>query len=136
MLSSYEPNSIVHYLQNGGYKAKLEADDDGDPVIRTGVDGIDFNVYFYGCKKNQKCSEIQFSAGFDYPDGKGPNLEKMNSWNREWRFSRAFLDEEQDPIFRMDIMSADDGQISPYTFRSYLALWRNELAEFKRHISQ
>ncbi|NOT41566.1 MAG: YbjN domain-containing protein [Alphaproteobacteria bacterium] len=78
----------------------LSKDADGDPKVTSKVGALHFQVYFYNCK-NGRCAEIQFSKGFDVPDG--VTVEKLNEWNRDFRFGRAFADKENDPWVQMDV---------------------------------
>lgn len=132
-LSSHEPQSIAQFLQAEGYKAKIDKDGDGDPMIRSGADGLNFFIYFYGCENHSRCKDVQFSVGFDTADGKGPSLEKINEWNHRWRFSRAFLDKENDPMLQMDVMFSG-GEMSQQMFRENLDMWTDVLGKFKTHI--
>ena len=132
-LSSYDPASIVAFLQKEGYRAKLEKDGEGDPVIRSGAAGTDFSIFFYGCEKHEKCDELQFSSGFDFDSGKEPGLEKINAWNSKYRYARAYADDEKDPMLDMD-MTFPEGRMPEKMFRAYLEMWTDQLGDFKEHI--
>jgi hypothetical protein len=92
---------VAAVLQDRGYKAEIGKDNEGDPKIRSGVQGTNFNIYFYGCHKSPRCVSIEFSLGF-HIDG-GLKLEQVNGWNRRNRFGRAYLDDENDPWIEMDL---------------------------------
>jgi hypothetical protein len=91
---------VVAWLQGEGYKAVLEKDSQGDPLIRSAAQGIDFNIYFYDCEKG-RCKALQFSSGFDLKAG--TTLAKVNQWNKEQRYMKSFMDEEDDPYVQYDV---------------------------------
>jgi hypothetical protein len=73
---------------------------DGDPMITGVSDGTKFLVFFYGCTNGANCESIQFYTGF--MDTK-MDAAKMNEWNAKYRFTRAYIDDEDDPVIQMDI---------------------------------
>ena len=131
MVRAQDPGSLVRALQQGGYAAKLGVDKVGDPMITSGVGGTTFQIFFYNCTKNKDCATVQFHSGYDL---KTPvSLDKLNEWNRNKRFGRAFLDSENDPILEMDV-DLDDGGISPLLFIDNIEFWTSILGNFERHI--
>jgi len=94
---------VAKVLQDQGYRAEITTDSAGDPLIESGVDGTHFSVYFYGCagEEEPRCNAIQFMAAFDLEDG--TSFERINLWNREHRFGRGYLDDENDPFVEMDL---------------------------------
>lgn len=94
---------VARVLQDKGFRAEVTVDSVGDPLINSAADGTNFRVYFYGCAGDDepRCTAIQFMAGFDLEDGM--SLERINLWNREHRFGRGYLDEENDPFLEMDV---------------------------------
>ena len=92
---------VVEALQAKGYRAQLTKDSAGDPMIESGLDGSTFRVLFYSCRAGGRCASIQFAWALDMPNGM--DLRKINLWNREKRFGRAYLDDENDPFLEMDV---------------------------------
>jgi hypothetical protein len=92
---------VAAVLQAKGYRAEIGKDNDGDPKVHSGAQGVGFDIYFYGCHKGPRCSSIQFTAGF-HVEG-GMTLERINQWNRNNRFGRAYLDDVNDPFIEMDL---------------------------------
>jgi len=131
MVKAQEPESVVHALQQAGYAAKLGADDTGDPMISSGVDGSQFKVFFYNCTDHEQCATVQFHIGFDLKENIG--LARINEWNRTQRFGRAYLDAENDPILQMDV-DLDDGGLSMALFTDNLEFWSSVVGKFKGHI--
>lgn len=131
VFSASQPQVLSTYLQDRGYRALLETDSQGDPVIRSSAAGVDFSIYFYGCDGGQNCTTISFSAGFDLIDG--TTAEVMNEWNRANRFAYAYIDDEGDPFLNYDVTFADGG-LPPATFGSAIDIWDARLSDFLQHI--
>lgn len=93
---------VAKALLDKGYKAEVTTDSAGDPMIRSSADGSNFRILFYSCKNSgPRCVSITFSAGFDLD--KGLSYSRINEWNSEKRFGRAYLDDEMDPYVQMDV---------------------------------
>lgn len=90
---------LVQILQDAGYKAKLDTDSDGDPLVRTSMDGLDVTIFTYDCEK-RRCGSLQLSVGIDLPHGTTAAV--VNKFNTDYRYARAFLDDENDPYLRFD----------------------------------
>ena len=84
-----------------GYgSASLTTQSNGDPQITGKINGITYQVYFRNCTNNTDCEDLNFYLGF--LDIK-PTLEVINDWNLNKRFSRAYLDQDQDACVEMDL---------------------------------
>ena len=93
---------VVAALQDKGYRAELTTDSTGDPMIQSAAEGVNFRVYFYGCDGDPaRCGAIQLVAAFDLEEGLA--LDRINLWNREHRFGRGYLDDDNDPWVEMDV---------------------------------
>lgn len=88
------------WLEGNGYKAQIEVEKDGAKHVNSASDGLKFSVYFYDCKKD-RCASIEYYVGFDKSDDT-PSLEKINTWNREKRFLKAYLNDKGDAGFEYD----------------------------------
>ncbi len=125
------PN-MVTILQDTGYRAELDVDGVGDPLIHSTTEGINYSISFYGCndQPDRACDSLLFSAGFDLRDG--ATYELINEWNRAKRFGKAYLDHEMDPFIEMNLTV--DGGITADNLKDWLSWWSIALAEFKQHI--
>lgn len=117
-------------LQAKGFKAEVTKDSEGDPLIRSAADGSNFSIYFYDCDKSGRCVAIQFSAGFDLT--KGTTLEVVNTWNKDRRFGKAYLDDERDPYLEYDI-DLEHGATTE-ALENVVDVWESVLPTFKKHI--
>ncbi len=121
---------LVAILQDAGYRAQLEADGEGDPLVRTGMGGVNVAILFYDCDPAHRCNSLQFSAGFDLPEGTTDAV--INGFNRDYRYARAFLDEERDPFLHFDFEVVHTAQ-ADYV-RSQIDSFEQLLPEFQRLI--
>lgn len=124
-------DSVVSAMQEAGYRAQRDTDNVGDPMIRSATGGSDFSVYFYNCTDHEDCRTIQFHAGYSEPEG--ATLEKMNAWNKDNRFGRAYLDDDGSAHIQMDI-DLDDGGLSQALFEDNLEFWNEVMGRFETEI--
>lgn len=125
------PTQMADALRSFGYRAELLKDDGGDPKISSSTGGVNFSIFFYGCTNGQNCDAISFSAAFDLDTGS--TLELMNAWNHKKRYTKAYLDDEIDPIIDMDVFLGSGG-VSIDNFRVWVDTWERALGDFKLHI--
>ena len=87
---------IVEIMKAEGYTVELEpGDKDTDPDVLWKLDGSNCLIFTY-----DKGHSIQFYVGFTDTDA---TLRKVNEWNRTKRFSRSYLDDEDDPCLELDL---------------------------------
>jgi Putative bacterial sensory transduction regulator len=130
MVDATAPQAIANLMQQAGYRAVLTTDNVGDPKIESSAAGADFSIYFYGCENGANCLSVQFSSGYDLPDGASLGL--MNDWNGTKRFAFAYLDNENDPFINYDVNLY--AGVSEQNFLESLSLWDTILADFHSHI--
>lgn len=121
---------IASLMQSYGLVVEQDRDDYGDPRLSSRLEGTRFSVYFYDCEDGP-CQSIQFTAGFDM-DRPLP-VQRVNDWNRDKRFGKAYLDDEGDPFVEYDVNVDFDG-VGAKNFDDTLDIWRQVLEEFRDHI--
>lgn len=131
LVDASDPERIAGIMRAEGFQAKLERDDDGDPVIRSRASRKRFSVSFYGCDKGRACKTIQFWSGFDLE--RGVTLARVNQWNTEKRFTKVYRDDEDDPYLEMDASLV--GGVSRENFVDTLDWWIVGLDEFIEFIN-
>jgi hypothetical protein len=109
----------------------MGVDGQGDPKVSSRVSDTKFSVYFYGCQDNDNCSSILIKAGYDLNNG--ISALKINEWNREKRFAKAYIDDEGDPFLEMDINLDFDG-VGNKNFEDTLDWWRLLVEDFEEFI--
>ena len=122
---------VTKWLQDAGYRADVQTSRDGSKSIQSATDGTNFYVDFYDCKNKDKCASIQFSLGFDT---KGNfNATKMNQWNSDNRWVRAYIDDKDDPWLAMDVDLSPGGTWEGLD--DEFAVWRDMMVSFKKYIN-
>lgn len=109
-----------------GYDVKITIDDYGDPQITSHIDDIRFDIYFYDCER-RTCDSIQFTAGFDMPNPQ--DIGRMNSWNRDSRLAKVYLDDEGDPFLETNLVLSGEG-IGRRNFDAVLSGWQDSVTQF------
>ena len=108
MVGAHDPASLVSAMEMGGYKAELEVDSSGDPVIQTEFSGMPSSIVFYGCNEEHiECDSLMFITGFD----------RETQWdvasaikiNEDVRFASVWLDDEGDPWISWDMVTGRNG---------------------------
>jgi Putative bacterial sensory transduction regulator len=130
LVDASSPQALANLMQQAGYRAVLTTDNVGDPKIESSAAGADFSIYFYGCENGQNCLSLQYTSGYDLPDGASLGL--MNDWNGTKRFGFAYLDNENDPFLNYDVNMSYG--VSEQNFLDSLSLWDSILADFHAHI--
>ena len=118
MVSAKDPQSLVRAMQAKGYKAELGSAA-GEPAITSGAGGLAFKVFFENCTGGTACTTVSFFTGFTDVSS---TVERVNEWNRNNRFARAYIDAEGDPVLRMDV-DLDHQGIAGANFGEYLDIW-------------
>lgn len=121
---------IQAWLQSEGYKGQIETSGDGTRSIESSADGQNFHIYQYDCK-GKVCGSFQFSVGFNTKGAFSP--EKMNDWNRDNRWVRAYVDKVNDPWLEYDIDLTPGGTYE--LLNDEFAIWRDSLGRFRKFIN-
>lgn len=121
---------VAEILQSEGYRAKLDEDSQGDPMIRSKMSGFNVQIFFYQCNEDVLCEDIQFHVGFDLDDGM--TAEDVEAWNRQKRFAKIYRDDEDDPYLEIDLQLVPGG--TPELVKGYIATTDIMVALFADHI--
>lgn len=89
----YTDQELIDILKDDGYRA-VELTE--DRVISVKVDGLNYYIYVYDD------DDLQLYFGVT---GYVLDETDMNTWNRTKRLSRAYLDDEGDPILEADLLA-------------------------------
>jgi hypothetical protein len=132
LVDASEPETLVAIIQELGYRAKLETDGLGDPLIVSSVGGTEFSIQFYGCNEltHAACKLLLFKVGYDLDEGTTHAV--INEWNATKLVGRAYLDDESDPWFEMPVNM--DGGISRPNFEDTFDWWEVSIEGFEDHI--
>ena len=109
--------------------AGMTSQPNGDPLINGVVDDVAYQIYFKNCTANAACEDLNFYAGFR---DNQPTLDVINNWNRDKRFSRAYVDEVGDAVVEMDLDLVQG--VTPAYLASQMNLWSLVVSQFTAHI--
>ena len=126
-LTASNVDDILNAARGYG-SATLTTQSNGDPQITGKTDGITYQIYFRNCTDNKNCEDLNFYLGF--LDLK-PTLEVINDWNMNKRFSRAYLDQDQDACVEMDLDMVKG--VSAEYLDSQIGLWTLVVGQFADH---
>jgi len=130
-INARDPEVIAELLRKEGYQAKVDPKKEGeDPVITSAASGSTFGVYFYNCEKGKNCQSVQFYAGFQKPK---MDLKRVNDWNRDKRFGRAYIDKDGDAAIEMDV-NIEPGGMPRELFADNLNIWSDLIGEFRTRV--
>lgn len=125
------PDTIVQALQAAGYRAQLGRDESGNPQIQSAAGGSNFVVYFFDCENGRGCRAVQLHASYEMS---APSLEQLNAWNRDHRYGRAFVANNNFPTVEMDIDLDSAGGMSRQLFLDNLELFVALVPQFEELI--
>lgn len=130
LVDGSDPEQLENLIRGFG-SAVLETDDVGDPMIVGRMEGTRFVVLFYGCDDaGSNCDSVQFRAAWS-TSGE-ISLDAINAWNRDKRFGKAYIDDENDPVIEMDV-NLDSG-VTRRSFEDSIDWWQVVLADFKLNV--
>ena len=101
LVNAANPETIKAIVESQGWPATIVAKEGDDPYIESNRGGLKFLVLFMNCEEGQNCKTLQYYMGFS--DAKDVTLERLNQWNKEKRFARAYKDDAGDPVLEMDV---------------------------------
>lgn len=105
--AGYTPTEAV-VQTNGAVRARISMGDIPVQVFLSGTGG-----------------DLQLYAGF-----RGRvTFQAINEWNREQRFSHAYLDKDRDPVIESDLDIR--GGVAPYTLKVYLDRFKLSVAKYR-----
>ena len=126
-----DPRALVNIIQELGYRATLEVDGEGDPLIRSSVGGTQFALVFYGCSdQHDGCQILLFKAGYELNDKVG--MDVINQWNATRLFGRAYLDDVSDPW--LELVLNMHGGVTRAQFEKTFEWWETSVGEFEEEI--
>ncbi|NNG05433.1 MAG: YbjN domain-containing protein [Inquilinus sp.] len=130
LLERITPVAITGVLDGLGREYRVGYDNYGAPligVLPTDTDETqELFVLFNGCNDRNACEDVTLVA-WDLANGP-THLDMVNRWNRENRFSRAFMDPDYGPVLQTDINST--GGIGPDALAMRIERYFSDLQRF------
>jgi len=124
VVTSLTAGEMEAILREAGYR--YERVEEGARVffsLRMG--GLRALLFLTDCRGG-RCGSLQLFAGFSMRNP--PTLERINAWNREKRFSRAYLDEDGDPALESELDL--EGGVTRQAIISFLETFEISLSRF------
>jgi hypothetical protein len=124
---SADPGVVLEIAKGYG-SASLGKDNDGDPKVTGTMEGVKYTILFYGCNAGRNCKSITFVAY--WKNFSTLTLEKVNRYNRDRRFGRAYIDKDGDLTLDMDVEL--EYRMSRRNLEEAFADWKLSLKNIKR----
>ena len=87
------PAEVRAWLMEKGATVEEPQTIEGQTLLRVNDGSANWLIFFYGCDATGRCQDIQFAANIV---ADGLSLDRINAWNREQRFVKAFLQSNVD----------------------------------------
>lgn len=120
LVSQITGEQLVDVLKEEGYSPKL----DKPSVVTMKIEGL--KVAFFVADDN---SSLQAYAAFK---SEKATLERVNEWNADKRYSRAYLDSEGDPVIELDLDLA--GGVSKERLADFIQTVRISIPAFAKQM--
>lgn len=120
--------TLCEHLKDVGYRTELRTLPSGAQGIILKVSGSTVVVTLY-----PKSAELKTSVQFyvSYPKSEGFTPEKLNAFNKNYRFGKVYADNDGDPCLEMDWCV---NGLSEEGFKYYLDMFEANLASFKSDV--
>lgn len=132
-MSNVTGAQMLQILTEAGYSGTLEADNEGDPMIRGTIQGLKYTLFFYRCNKQQNprsCLDLQFHSSFT--NDANVNFSGLNAYNRDNRFGQAFF--ERSGEIGLDMSATLEGGVSRQHVKEVIDWWKVTLTGFREKV--
>lgn len=126
VILSVTPEQMGAIMQDIGYRAEILKNDQGKRRIRTRIGGWNVTLNFYSCDDKEDCKSIGLRSFFQNEKKKGAQF--ANEWNREKRFTKVYIDKDNDVNIEFDILFRNG--ITKSNLRAYLDVYEDQLKDF------
>lgn len=130
MITGLDVDRTVELARAYGQAERRFDDAEDGPWIRAEMDGVIYTITFLNCSGGTDCTSLQFRAWWE-SDG-AHTVEQMNAWNRDRRFSAAYLDVNNNATVEFDVNLA--GGVTAVNLDDTLQWWQVVLREFLNEV--
>lgn len=124
-------DQIASILERSGYAPEMGTNS-GERFITAQTNGYKFLVLPQGCDDTKSnCRTVQFFIAFNPQIS--PSLEAMNSYARDNRWGRVYLDKDGDPALEFDL-DLERGGMSEELFLDNLAYWEATVDAYAKFV--
>ena len=117
---SYTDEELVEILKDDGYRV-VEISE--ERVITIKIDGFTYVLFVY------EDDDLQLYFGMT---GYALDVDDMNTWNRTKRLSRAYIDEDGDPVLEADLLA--NAGFTKEQFLEWLEVFNFSAREFHQFL--
>jgi hypothetical protein len=130
---SVNPEEMQKILQDIGYRAEILKNDEGKRRIRTRIGSWNVTLNFYSCDDSEtSCKSVGLRTFFTNDTKKTAAF--ANDWNRTKRFSKAYIDNDNDVNIEFDMLFRNG--VTKENIRAYLDVYEDQLKEFVEAIKK
>ena len=117
-------DDIVNIAKGYG-SATLQRDDEGEPAIRGRIKGNAYYLTFRNCSGENSCEDFYFQAFVIKPV---LDLDKLNEWNFNKRWTKLYFDDEDDAVLEMDVNLG--GGVTLSNLEQSFSIWSSHMEIF------
>ena len=126
VILSVTPDEMAKILQDIGYRAEILKNNEGKRRIRTRIGGWNVTLNFYSCDDKENCKSIGLRSFFENEKKKG--VQFANEWNQEKRFTKVYIDKDNDVNIEYDFLFRDG--VTKGNIRAYFDVYEDQLKDF------
>lgn len=125
-----QPADFAAAIQELGYLATMDKDEDGDPMITSSSSGSRFFIMFSECEGNRKCQIISWYKGFTYDKSDYSKYKVISDrWNSKLWISKTALGEDTFHLaYSYDISGSG---VTAENFKAVFERWAFEMDRLK-----
>lgn len=127
-IHGFTSTSLVEKLRDLGYRAEVETLSSGSEIVKLKMSGVNVVVSLYPKNAERKTS-IQFYCGFKKSGD--TTADKVNEFNKRYRFAKCYLDAEGDPVMEMDCFV---NGVSDECFKEFVDMYETQLSSFRADV--
>lgn len=132
-IDAKDPKTLFALAKTQGFAPEMISKSGETPSFRMTTDGNKSLILFMDCDEaNAQCKTVQFYAGYSVSDVF--SLDRVNEWNRDKRFGRAYVDTSGDPIVEMDLDMDFNGLPRANVVESF-QVWRSIVRSFAAFVN-
>lgn len=132
-IDAKDPKTLFALAKTEGFAPEMMSKTGESPSFRMTTDGHKSLILFMDCDdSNTQCKTIQFYAGYSVDDLF--SVDRVNEWNRDKRFGRAYVDKSGDPVVEMDLDLDFNGLPRANVVESF-RVWRSIVRSFATFVN-
>lgn len=122
-------NDMDRIMEIAGAYGPVERRQDEDGYwLRGEMDDIVYSISFLNCNdQHLACTSVQFRSW--WTSNGAHTIEAMNQWNRDRRFSAAYLDSNDNATIEWDVNLA--GGVTAVNFDDSVQWWQSVVTQFR-----